>query len=345
MAFAVAAVPIVTTIREPDRLENYTGLVGAVFALSIGLGLYWLAQRGRYATWLGFATSIFDVSVVSAVQAAFVVQGFPLIAANTRTTFAIGLLALFGTALRYDGRICVVAGTLAIVQYGAIQYFAHEQWVAGGRLGDLTYGTYMVGDQIGRLIILGCATALAAIIVERTRVLRRSSTHDALTGLQNRSFFEERFAEELLRARRYGRPLVVAMIDVDHFKAINDTWTHAAGDEVLRELAGIFREAMRRTDIVARYGGEEFVMALPETELQEAIAKLESVRAKVAATAIVVPRVAQTLRITITIGVASYPVDAMERSELVLTADDRLLHGKRTGRNRLVSSDVQVLYS
>jgi diguanylate cyclase (GGDEF)-like protein len=162
------------------------------------------------------------------------------------------------------------------------------------------------------------------------------STHDSLTGLCNRAYFEERLEQELLRARRYGRPLALAIVDIDHFKAVNDRYGHLSGDVVLRTFSGLLRDSVRRTDVVARYGGEEFAVLLPETTGEEAQAKLDSMRRDISARAIHLPRVDEGIKLSFSAGVAHLPADGDRAEELITRADARLLAAKQTGRNRVL---------
>ncbi len=126
-------------------------------------------------------------------------------------------------------------------------------------------------------------TVLSAAIVRQSLQLRISSTHDALTKVMNRAFFEERLADELVRGRRTGQPLCVALLDIDHFKRVNDTYGHLAGDEVLSEVARRLTAGVRGPDAVGRWGGEEFLMLLPEADEAEAVAAAERLRTQVQA--------------------------------------------------------------
>ncbi len=155
--------------------------------------------------------------------------------------------------------------------------------------------------------------------------LHRISTEDGLTGVSNRRHFDDTLAREWRRAMRSAAPLSVLMVDVDHFKAFNDEHGHQAGDEILRNVAHMLRDAVHRAaDLVARYGGEEFVVLLPETNEPDARALAESLRASIAETPV-----------TVSIGVATL-VPERDRNaceELVRIADAALYEAKRAGRN------------
>ena len=142
---------------------------------------------------------------------------------------------------------------------------------------------------------------------------------------------------ELSRAQRYGKALSLAVIDADHFKALNDTHGHTAGDAVLKKLAGMLRGSFRQSDTAGRYGGEEFVVILPETDIATACRKVESLRARIAGTPIELSDHGKSVRMTISAGLASYPQDGADAAELFATADERMFEAKHAGRNRVVA--------
>ena len=158
---------------------------------------------------------------------------------------------------------------------------------------------------------------------------------DPLTQVLNRRALTQRLASELDRARRYEGVIALLMIDLDHFKRINDTYGHLVGDDVLRELAGILTSAIRSVDMVARYGGEEFVVVLPETGAEGAIAFAERIRERIEGHGF---RSGDrlTLRLTTSIGVATFPSSRVESVEDIFSrADAALYRAKAEGRNRV----------
>ncbi|HEX9108983.1 MAG TPA: GGDEF domain-containing protein [Longimicrobiales bacterium] len=160
-----------------------------------------------------------------------------------------------------------------------------------------------------------------------------ASRHDPLTGLANRRFFEERLAAEARRCDRYGRPLAVVMVDIDHFKRVNDTHGHDGGDAVLRALGDLLATSLRETDLPARLGGEEFVLLLPETPLDAAAETAERLRARVEALAI--PWRGGTIPITASFGVSAAPECVPTSAALLESADAALYASKEAGRNRV----------
>lgn len=174
--------------------------------------------------------------------------------------------------------------------------------------------------------------------IEKDRAaIRELAIRDGLTGLFNRRELLERMREELLRSRRYAHPCAFLLLDIDRFKAVNDTWGHPAGDEVLRAVAARIRDLVRPTDKAARYGGEEFAVLLPETGAEAALAIAERLRAGVAACAIAVAP-GQTLTLTASVGVAAFPEHADAALALIEVADRALYAAKQGGRNRVVAA-------
>lgn len=168
--------------------------------------------------------------------------------------------------------------------------------------------------------------------------LREDSRRDALTGLYNRRSLEERLAAEAARCGRYGRPLSLLILDIDHFKSINDTYGHDAGDEVLRTLGRTLAAATRDADVPARLGGEEFVMILPETDVEAATELAERLRQRIER--IEVSWEGKRIPVTASIGVSATPECVSAPSALLPSADAVLYQSKRGGRNRVTAARV-----
>jgi two-component system cell cycle response regulator len=173
-------------------------------------------------------------------------------------------------------------------------------------------------------------------LVEETR---RLASTDPLTGLLNRRAFNQWMEHEGPRAHRYAHPLSLALLDIDHFKSVNDRHGHDAGDAVLVKVALVVRESLREADIVARWGGEEIVIALPDTDHDGALRACERVRAAIEAARITTPS-GSTLAVTASIGVASL-LKAEQMAALVARADAAMYRAKAGGRNRVVSGARQ----
>ncbi len=163
--------------------------------------------------------------------------------------------------------------------------------------------------------------------------LHRLATTDALTGLCNRRQFFELGSRELSRARRHKRPVAALMLDIDHFKNVNDRHGHQAGDKVLAEVARNLREEVRATDICGRYGGEEFAVLIPEVELEVARQAAERIRRSIEA--LVIPVSGASLRVTASLGVSVMEAEDLELDELLDRSDTALYRAKQAGRNRV----------
>jgi diguanylate cyclase (GGDEF)-like protein len=184
-------------------------------------------------------------------------------------------------------------------------------------------------DEIRR--ITKAFNAMTNRLRENQEQLVKESSTDALTGLANFRHFQEALNREAERARRYGRPLSLLLIDVDHFKAYNDVHGHEQGNEALRNVGQILRAGLRPSDILARYGGEEFVALMPETDKPQALAAAERLRRAVSEKP---PRPANR-RLTISLGGAAFPENAVSAKELVEKADQALYLAKNRGRDRV----------
>lgn len=334
---ALVPVPLVNLALDSNRTAGIVGLVACAVALVLALGVQALLRQDFYRPWLGLVTSLLDVSVVSVALASFLWLGQPITTVNSRLVFEVYFIAVGATALRYDARITVAAGVTAIAQYLALVLVAHSRFdLSDPTLDRLGYGSFDWATQISRLVLLAVATLLAVAIVLRSQRLRRQSRSDRLTGLPNRSFFDERVQAELSRARRYGEPVSLAMIDIDHFKKFNDTWGHAAGDVALRGVANAIMASVRQSDLLVRYGGEEFVVLLPGMAREAAMERVEDMRLTVEQLPLSIPRREDSARVTVSIGLAVYGQDGTQAEDLLDRADARLFEAKATGRNRLI---------
>ncbi len=162
----------------------------------------------------------------------------------------------------------------------------------------------------------------------------RMTIVDGLTGVHNKRYLVETLEREIPRARRHGRPLSLVMLDIDHFKRINDTYGHLAGDYVLKELATMVKSRLRPDDVIARYGGEEFGVVLPETPLAGGAAIAEDLRRRVEAHSFVFEN--ETIRVSVSMGVAEL-ADSVDVLGFVKSADELLYRAKREGRNKVCS--------
>ena len=182
---------------------------------------------------------------------------------------------------------------------------------------------------------------LESSLREANDEIRTLAVTDALTGCLNRGYLNQHLPEELKRAHRYGRPLAAVICDIDHFKAVNDTWGHPAGDAVLVEFGKVLNAAIRGDlDWVVRFGGEEFLLILPETNLEGAVRLAERIRATVAEAPIHHKGI--DIPVTASFGVAELGADSQNPQQavedLLRRADNALYAAKEAGRNRVCSA-------
>jgi diguanylate cyclase (GGDEF)-like protein len=170
---------------------------------------------------------------------------------------------------------------------------------------------------------------------QRFERLQQTANRDALTGLYNRAYFDRVLRDELEHSRKYARPLALILLDVDHFKRINDEFGHPAGDSVLRDIGELLQSQSRAQDSCCRYGGEELALVLPNTTPSDALHIGQRLQQQI--TAHFQTTRAEFGTITATFGLAFAPQDALEADGLIRRADRRLYAGKKAGRNRLVA--------
>jgi diguanylate cyclase (GGDEF)-like protein len=171
--------------------------------------------------------------------------------------------------------------------------------------------------------------------------LRRQSVLDPLTGLFNRRYFDETLKRELARSRRMAAPLSLIVLDIDHFKHVNDGFGHEAGDAVLRAIAQLVRQSIRDCDVACRFGGEELVILMPDCSQPDAARRAESLRADIAGAPPLLDG-AGPAAVTASFGVAEYPIHGPDAEALFRAADKALYQAKREGRNRVVAASSQA---
>ena len=322
--------------RTPESAQSRIHLAGGLLAAPISVLMLLMIRRAHYRWWMGLTTTLFDVTMVSAALAAFLIAGNPHAAVNSQMVFPLYFLALSATTIRLDHRACAVAGLTAVVQYVAIVLVAVLLWdLNAPKYAPFIYGMFDSGSQLGRVLILATAGWLGTLVNLRMQKPHILSAADSLTGMMNRRTFEDRWQGEVARARRYGRPISIAAIDIDYFKQFNDTYGHAAGDTALQSVGLVIRNRVRAGDFAARIGGEEFVVALPETSSVDAVTMAEQVRRAIAENPIRINGQRDVANVTISIGVASWPEHGEEITRLLERADNRLYEAKLAGRDQV----------
>jgi diguanylate cyclase (GGDEF)-like protein len=182
--------------------------------------------------------------------------------------------------------------------------------------------------------VAGLLSNPVVVEAEQYRKLLNDTLTDEMTGLHNFRFFQNVMVREFERAKRYGEPLSLIFIDIDHFKKFNDSHGHAEGDQVLKSVAKAILSSIRWSDWACRYGGEEFVIVLPGTAKENAVPLAERIRRKLARLDATLLKRIDT-RITISAGVADFPQDAQRMEDLLHRADEALYLAKERGRNRI----------
>jgi diguanylate cyclase (GGDEF)-like protein len=225
----------------------------------------------------------------------------------------------------------------------------HRQLIGCLNIGSFSEHRFVGGMNTDFLEHL---TAVLAICLENAtnlERLKRQGLTDPLTAINNRRFFDQRLTEEMAAARRDQLPLACLMLDIDHFKVVNDNHGHQTGDQVLREVATLIRAQLRSNDVLCRYGGEEFAALLPGTEEASALEVAERIRKSIASCTFT-NRYAMPFNITVSIGVAIFDPEqdqnaaltskehATSEEQLMGQADDSLYQCKATGRNRVLGS-------
>ncbi len=187
-----------------------------------------------------------------------------------------------------------------------------------------------------------------AVTVMQMGLLEQENISDPLTLVFNRRYLDRRLSEECARARRFGLPLSVLLLDIDHFKRINDSFGHQAGDQVLASFAGLVKQQLREPDVVARYGGEEFMVIATQTPCSGAVELAERLRATIQSNRFSLDSGASEtseISLTCSIGVACLGDEIDPVTKLIHTADENLYRAKHQGRNRVCADPVSAMGS
>lgn len=281
-------------------------------------------QTARFGTHLARAVSFLDRPARLATAE---VHELLESAQTARRGFLRTIVVLLGVSLAI-----AVFGGVMLARSIFVPLRALEEGASRFGSGDLDYRIPLrTNDEFARLV--ETFNAMASRIQGAQQTLSDLSVRDSLTGLYNNGEFYRLLEAETARSLRYDHAFAVLMLDLDHFKRINDNFGHPAGDVALRRLATILTSMLRPVDCVARYGGEEFAIILPETPLSGALQVAERLRAAIAETSIDVG-IEKAVGVSVSIGIAACPDHARSGRELVALADRALYEAKRTGRNR-----------
>ena len=275
---------------------------------------------------------------VTCCAAAFVIAG-PARGVTLPILAIILMFGIFGLTTRQ---------MLGVLVYSLVAFVVASGVVAARDEPD--YPTVVAAAYVGMVVVVLLSSTFLTTRVQSTREhlrrqkaelaqaleqIRQLATHDDLTGLLNRRAMLDRMQLEQRRSLRSGSPLLIAQLDIDHFKVVNDTHGHAAGDLVLQSFADTVRRNVRDTDVLARWGGEEFVLLLCDTPAADAVALMERLRQAVQAMQVPVAQGGQPITVTVSIGLARHtPADPLAGT--LERADRALYAAKAGGRNRVV---------
>jgi diguanylate cyclase (GGDEF)-like protein len=328
--------------------QTLSGGVLAVAAANGLLALTWCLQIAALREFRGQRTAALGIWILPALVSAAILMLVEVV----RSQHAVGNL-LYGSAnlliafsvLRPPERPLLRARWLLGACYAlSATTLLVAAWMQASETPSALTGSYGGFAYIGTYVLI-VAGSFAFLLMHKERAdeeTSRLATTDSLTGVFNRRTFIELADQELARSRRAGTPLSLMMLDLDHFKRVNDTFGHLIGDEVLVAFTRLIRDCVRRGDLVVRYGGEEFCVLLPGTTLAAATALAERIRATCSAQALT----AHAFKVSVSIGLTAYAGDSnITLGELLARADEALYLAKDEGRDRVIALPLSALPS
>ncbi|HZV38623.1 MAG TPA: GGDEF domain-containing protein [Pseudoxanthomonas sp.] len=328
--------PLINVVSGGGLVESMIGLGATSVAVIFALVWLVLARNAMRYPWLSFTTGAYDVTLIS-LTLLMLALNHPPAGLNSMVAWCVYPLAILMTALRNDGRVTLFVGMLAVLEYAllvwGVMHFANPE-----DLVSLDYGTVSLSTQLQRLLLLTMATIITAAVVYRMQRLVEMSGTDGLTGLPNRTWLLHRMPRLFERARNEGGTLSLALIDLDHFKRINDDIDHLAGDRALRHVVDVLKPRLGAGEWLIRLGGEEFVMLLRQP-LGSSWERLDALRREVAQRPFVPDRHLPPWPLTFSAGLSVFPHEGQDLSTLLRRADLRLQRAKREGRNRVIARD------
>jgi diguanylate cyclase (GGDEF)-like protein len=335
-ALQLAAMAAHAVLPEPSEIsENAGSCLLVLFYFFVYLGLRWFVNRTRLRTMYGpIAVS---VAMGLVLELGFQSERLALMAAHAASVVILGftvamLLRPRVTALRTPAHI---SAALLMALMGVLTL----RVLLGLHLVNANY-TSLIGlaHQATTISVTALGFSFVGMFVaESKRRLHDESRIDALTGLRNRRAFEEIALREVQTADHESLPLTLLMIDLDHFKKLNDTWGHALGDRALRAFAGVLMTVTGNSDAVARLGGEEFAVLLPGRSARSALAMAERLRATVENLHLAEGE--ELVRFTVSVGLSTLRRGELNPEAMMRRADRALYQAKRDGRNRVNMAD------
>ncbi len=332
----IMAIPLAQVVTAPIYSETIIGLSAAGLAFAAAVVAYRIARTTLYRPAIGLVTSALDITLVSMALASFLLIDQPHTVVNSKVVFEAYFLALAATVLRFDPRISALAGSLAVLQYLALVAYTATTWdLNDPAYAPFPYGMFSWSAQYGRLVLLACAGILVTAVTLRARGLQWLSARDRLTGLLNRSVFDNLLSDAEHRARRGGYTLSILLLGIDRFRAFNQRYGFGAGDAALRVLAAGVRQSVRQGELVARYGSDVIAVLLPDVPVPAAMARARDIRDALAGTP--VRRVGgETVTLNLSAGLGVFTTDGRDLRVVLDVAEARLKAAKQGGGNRMV---------
>jgi diguanylate cyclase (GGDEF)-like protein len=287
--------------------------------IALSLGALASLAAGWYCVALAFAATREQVPTRRVLRAAYIVLA---LASTLFSLTDLGLITLVGTSSK-DGWALITGGV-----------------VSSGLICTMLYMRLRQSRRDAQQSMLTLALSQHALEIERAHKMQAQvhARTDYLTGLFNRRYFVEQVERELARAIRYQQPLSLLMIDIDHFKEVNDRWGHNGGDIVLQQVAHLIRDALRAEDILGRIGGEEFAVALIGTDGERALEIAQRICTTVANTTITLSD-GESVQVTLSLGLTQMKKQNMKLDDLLHKADRALYRAKGSGRNMVMATD------
>lgn len=336
MSLALLLLPLINIgTGELTPSQGITGVFAVILAVVASQLLLLLAIQKHRFRWLPWLTASYDVTATSLVLV-LLALGSLSASLNSMVAWALYLFAICMTTLRNDVRLTLYAGLLAMLQYATIAAIVFLLAKTPEQLVSTDYGTVRPSDVLLRLLLLAMFVAVCAAMVYRTQRLVELSGNDGLTGLPNRTLLVHHFPVLLDSAREHGGSLSLALINLDRFRRINDEAGHLAGDRTLRHAVDVLREELEQGDLLVRLGGEEFVLLL-QLPAGRAWERMEALRLHLANRQFQPDPDGDSVRVTFSAGIASWPQDGADLSQLLRRADLRLSQAKQEGRNRVLA--------
>ena len=334
-------IPLVNFLAGGRFSETLIGLAATGGGAALSFLWLSLARHPRRYSWLPFATSASDITMETLVMVMVAATQSPAASLNTVIIWTCYPVSIFATALRNDGRLTLFTGLLAMAEYGSLVIWAFVQAGPNAVLYSHDYGVVSVNLQIQRLVVMLVLTLITAMVVYRIQRLVLQSGTDTLTGLPNRTYLVHRVPQIIEQSRESHTSITLAIIDLDHFKLINDDYGHPVGDRALRHVVEMLGDELAKDEPLMRVGGEEFVLLVPRS-IGPAWERLEFLRQRVATSPLMLeedPDGQHAVSVTFSAGLASCPFDGIDVSHLMRRADARLRKAKQSGRNRVVARE------